>query len=393
MPKIVAPANKEVMSWARKIMGYEHGDVAHKLHIKADQIELWEKGQANPTLRQLEMLADLYQQPLVTFFQKVLPDEPYWPTDYRTFRDGEQRPFSPVTKLAIREAEWRQSVADELRRELDIKFRLSLETLSVRGDPENAAASVRQKIGPDISVQAGWARQPDQLFKNWRRILEDTGILVFKLNFPIEDARGFSLRDSVSPVITVSSKDYLCASIFTLFHELAHLLYNESGACNDIEYYNESRSDKERIEIRCNHFAGAFLVPKNGLLSNNIVVTNKGTSWDDAQLSDLAKYFGVSREVVLRRLLILNRTSNDFYRTWRARQKEYWKDRELPKKGFPVLRGYARKRIGQQGEAYVRTVLDAYANKLINLSETSEYLNVKINHIRDIEAVLAEGGD
>src|SRR5262249_6804228 len=63
---------------------------------------------------------------------------------------------------------------------------------------------------------------------------------------------------------------YLCeqqprknAPIFTLFHELAHLLFHTSGI--DLltdDFIQRLPADERRIEIICNRFAAEFLVPE-----------------------------------------------------------------------------------------------------------------------------------
>lgn len=391
MPRVEAPANSGILHWAREFMGYQPHEVAHKLHTAVEKVIAWERGEARPTLRQLEKLSDVYRQPLVTFFRDEPPEAPQWPADYRRFPKGKRRPLSPRTRAAIWEARWRQSVAADLRRELAVSHEPPVHGLTMPSDPEEAGEQVRARIGPDVAAQERWTREPYLLFRNWRRIVESIGVLVFRLDFPKEDARGFSLPHPVAPVVAVSSKDYRSATLFSTFHELAHLILHVSGACNDLEFRRSPRSDRERVEVRSNHFAGAFLVPRDRLLSHPLVQGHRG-DWDDDGLTELARSFGVSREVVLRRLVILGRASSQFYDQWRKRQQEAWQDRQEKSRGFAVPLAHARKRINQQGESYVRLVLDAYSSKVINLSETSEYLNVKTRHIHDMEMVLETGG-
>lgn len=390
MARVTMPVNKDVLQWAREMMGYDIGEVAGKLPVKPEKVVGWEKGITEPTLRQLEKLSDLYKQPLITFFHDKLPEEPKWPKDYRTFHGGHSRPLLPKTKTAIWEAQWRQSVAAELRQEMGIEFQTSLPELKLSSDPEKAAQRLRESIGPDISTQAEWAKEPRQLLKKWREVLEEVGILTFRLDFPREDARGFSLPDPTAPVIVVSAKDSLNAEIFSLFHELAHLLMHESGACNDLEFRTSPKNNNERVEALSNRFAGAYLVPQDALLNNKTIKAHKGKQWNNDQLSEIAYVFGVSREVILRRLVILEKVDIVFYRKWRKKQKDEWKD-FAKKGGFAVPRGYARKIINKQGKSYVGTILDAYTERIINLSETSEYLGVKTKHIGDIEYVLSAG--
>lgn len=393
MPVARASPNRKVLIWAREFMGYQPVEIARKLGVKPAKVEAWERGAVAPTLRQLEQLSDLYKQPLVSFFQDKPPEHRHWPPDYRAPSNGQARPLSPKTRTAIWEAQWRQSVAADLRQELGVKTAAILQSLTTPPSPEEAAELVHASIALDPTTQVEWAKRPELLFRNWRRVLESLGILVFRFDLPTEDARAFSLPDREAPVIAVSSNDYPNAAIFSLFHELAHLLYREPSTCNDLEFRQAPRSHNERVEARCNHFAGSFLVPKTALLSHPLVQSHKQGEWTQGQLADVAQFFGCSREVVLRRLVILNRAGSAFYHHWRRREEEYWRGAELPSASHPVKLGYARKRIMQQGEAYVRVVLEAYASRLINLSEASEYLGVKTKHVSQLQFAIAQGGD
>jgi hypothetical protein len=68
----------------------------------------------------------------------------------------------------------------------------------------------------------------------------------------------------------------------------------------------------QRIEVFCNSVAAAALIPRDVLLAEPRVVARgvRWANWSDAEISDLARNFNVSREAVLRRLLTLNRRCN-----------------------------------------------------------------------------------
>ena len=135
------------------------------------------------------------------------------------------------------------------------------------------------------------------------------------MSMPIEDARAFSLLDSELPVIVINTKDSLNARIFSLFHELGHILLNREGIC-DPGSYPESPMKTGSVEIFCNRFAGAVLVPINQLLSRSQVRYMKDSGereWQDRILRNLSNEFKVSQEVVLRRLLLADLTSKEFY--------------------------------------------------------------------------------
>lgn len=107
--------------------------------------------------------------------------------------------------------------------------------------------------------------------------------------------------------------------------------------------------------------------------------------WRDEDLVALAREFNVSAEAVLRRLLTLQRTSPDFYRSMRQRYLDEGA-RPVKKKGFvPPDRDV----ISTGGRFYVRVVLQGYYRERITSSDVADYLNVRLNHLGKIERAMA----
>lgn len=392
MARVKAPANKNVLVWARETLGFDHGAVAKKIGTKAHIVKAWEEGEKSPSFNQLENLSDLYRQPLITFFQEENPKEPQWPVDFRKFPDSGREPLEPETKIAIWDAQWRQSIAESLRSEMDISIAFKPIGVQPLGDPEVLAQKIRAKLGPSIETQRKWAKNFNHLYRYWRGLLEETGILVFRFDFPRNDVRAFALPGQLAPIITVSSHDSRNGSIFSLFHELAHLLFGQSSTCNDFEFRKRAGSQKDRNEIFCNHFAGAYLVPADALIGHELVGSTVRKEMEDAEIRLLARYFGVSWEVVLRRLLILERLDEAFYRDWKERHQNTWNDPGSSGGGGGDKYTYVRKILNRQGIAYTETILTAYSEKIVSLTEASEYLGEKTRNVLLTQEYLYEGG-
>ena len=73
--------------------------------------------------------------------------------------------------------------------------------------------------------------------------------------------RGLCIFHDEVPIILLNGKDTTNGRIFSLFHELTHLLLGESAICENNE------SSKE--EIFCNAVAGEFLVLSDDAFSIN----------------------------------------------------------------------------------------------------------------------------
>lgn len=125
------------------------------------------------------------------------------------------------------------------------------------------------------------------------------GVLIFETyDVDIEEMRGLSIYHDIVPIILLNGKDSVNGRIFSLFHELTHLLLGESAICGD---------DLERdIEVFCNAVSGEFLVPAKDLTKNLY-------NMSDELLKDLSNLYGVSEHVILRRLLDLNKITKENY--------------------------------------------------------------------------------
>jgi Zn-dependent peptidase ImmA (M78 family) len=87
--------------------------------------------------------------------------------------------------------------------------------------------------------------------------------------------------------------------IFTLFHELAHLLFHTSGVDRTGDgFVDELAGDDRRIEIICNRMAACLLVPEKTF--DEIFASKPPT---EATALELAQLFSVSREFIFRKFL------------------------------------------------------------------------------------------
>src|SRR5262249_33728614 len=137
----------------------------------------------------------------------------------------------------------------------------------------------------------------------WRANLEAKGVLLFQFSIPVEEARAFSLMEHL-PIIVLSSKDSYPARVFSTFHELAHLFLRQPGLC--IPEIARPRTSDHQIEQVCNAAAGLALVPTDQLLSRAEARSLRRDTDAHDMLEPLARHFGVSRQVILRRLADLN---------------------------------------------------------------------------------------
>ncbi|HYV19475.1 MAG TPA: ImmA/IrrE family metallo-endopeptidase [Verrucomicrobiae bacterium] len=225
-----------------------------------------------------------------------------------------------------------------------------------------------------------------------RRAIENVGVLVLKSaahrSFPREEARALSFTDETPYAILINNKDSDGAKNFSLPHEYAHVLLRQAGICSDFAAVSVGRR-VDPIEVFCNQFASAFLVPEREFLSHsalvNVATVNKSAL--EQAVENLAMTFKVSRYVILRRLLTFGRISQGTYQESVERI-----DAESP----PIQRGGrtvpARVAVQTNGTTFTRQVISAFRSDRISKAAAAEYLGTRSGYLNAVENLLKKHG-
>lgn len=382
------PVNPEILQWARLTAGFSVEDVVLKLDRKsivAETIIAWELGESVPTYTQLETLAyKIYKRPLALFFFPEPPSEETPEQTFRTLPEYEIDLMPPRIRFLIREAKVRQLNLAELYDNANPAERQIVRDLSF--DPgvsaEKMATVIREYLQIDLAMQTRW-KDSEEALKSWRHALEAHGIFVFKAAFKVDAFSGLCLYDEQFPIIYVNNSKSKNRQIFTLFHELAHLLFRTGGVDTRLEdYLSYLHGDNRRIEILCNRFAGEFLVP-----AHDFDQRTKGMGIDDASIQKLADCYHVSREVILRKLadrgIVNPKDYEDKVREW---------ERAIASKGSGAGGDYYRNIGAYLGEPYLEMAFSRYYQKRISTEQLADYLGVKVKSVPGMEALLLRKG-
>lgn len=264
----------------------------------------WEKGQKQPTLRQLEAFAKRTMTPLGYLFLSAPPEEKLPIPDFRTMGDTPIRRPSPnlietVQTMQRRQTWMRDNLIEQGQAELPF-----IGALKRRGDIKTGAERIRKTLG----LSEDWAAEHE----TWGRALftlcnaaENAGILVTtsgivglstRRTLDPQEFRGFVLCDSYAPLIFVNGADAKSAQMFTMAHELAHLWVGYGGLFNLMHM----QPHDDEGEKYCNQVAAEFLIPAGKLAAR----------WPEAINTDdpyqaIARWFKVSPLVAARRALDL----------------------------------------------------------------------------------------
>jgi Zn-dependent peptidase ImmA (M78 family) len=390
---LITPA---LLTWARDTAGFTIAEAAKRLGIDEARLKAWEdpKSDDAPSIPQLRKFAALYKRPLAVFYLPEAPQRFQVMRDLRRLPGSGARQYSPALQLEIRTANERRELALELAADVEQEIPKFDLTAKVTEDPEQVGARIRTALGITKELQLRLRDDDGRAgFNEWRFRTENIGVLVFQTTrFRSDEASGFAIAADNLPVIAVNRRDALTRRTFSLVHELAHLMIRVTGV-SDLETDAGRPPEDQKIEVFCNQVAAAALIPRDVLMVAPRVTAlgERSTKWTDAEISDLARQFNVSREALLRRLLTLNRTTEDFYRRKRSQYNaEYLASQALKKEKAAeaeMKRNMPQETVSNFGSPFIHILLDNYHQDRLSLSEVSGYLGLKVKHIPRLEQV------
>lgn len=372
------PITPDLVKWARERAGYSIPEAEKNFK----KIKSWEAGDAFPTYAQLEQMAGLFKIPISVFF---FPEPPTLPPIEETFRTLPAAVLADIPRrirLLLRKAKAFQLNLSELYQGQNPAQRLITRDLALQGavNVDELASRVRDYLGISFAIQTSWASVDDAL-KNWRQILESVGIFVFKDAFRVPEYSGFCLYDEIFSIIYVNNSSSKTRQIFTLFHELAHLLFHTSGVDTIRDSYIRNLGQESRqIEVLCNRFAAEFLVPQA-----EYDKASSGLPSNEDTAAALAARFHVSREVIFRKFLDRGLISDEVYADAAARWAGQGKGGEG---GNPYWT-----KIAYLGRDYIHQALSLYHQNLIDRNQLAEYLDWKPRHLDTLEDYFSRGAE
>lgn len=334
------------------------------------------------TFGQLEKIAKHFSRGVLFFLEDTPPDpQRVYTPQFRTITN--QKPeLSPKVRALIERAERHReifiSVQEELGEDHWKPWKQRLPKATQQGSMQDRAMAVRKWL--DLDGVKKW--------EDYRARVEDQGVLVFVSNgyngpwqIPKESAvRGFSLVHKHHPLILIKKQAFESPMLFTMFHELAHLiLHDESFVDEEEDLYSYQGKEAE-----ANKLTGLILLPDHLLAHVDVdeIRLDEPEHIND-DLSDYRKRWGISSEVILRRLLDTKQISKKQYEGFRA-----W-----CKANPPILAsgGGARHRFSEPlrmfGRSYVGMVLEAVSMDRVTLNKASSYLdNIKVSDLHKLEA-------
>ena len=375
------PVSPSVVQWARERAGYSIDDAVR--HFK--KIAAWEAGESLPTYVQVEQMAERFKIPVAVFFFPKPPAVPPIEQSFRTLTAEDFAAIPRTVRMFLRRGQAMQLNLAELNDGNNPAGRVISRDLkpSPNTSLDKIAAEVREYLGVSIEEQASWKSVDDALEK-WREVFAvKAGVYVFKDAFRAPNYFGFCLYDDEFPVIYINNSSAKARQIFTLFHELGHLLFHTSGIdVLDDPFIDRLGDAEHKIEVICNGLAARVLVP-DAVLDKML----KGAKISRQLATQLAGYFGVSREVIYRKFLDRSLIDAGEYgaaaKEWAAQMKG--KDDESSGNYYNSQRAYL-------GQRYIDLAFTRYYQHRFDRSQLADYLNLKPKNLLTFAEKFAGGG-
>lgn len=258
MPRKPVPITPAVLRWAVDESGLGASGVADKAGVPLERLESWIEAIALPGPGDFSKLAAALNRPRALFFLPEPPPTAIRATDFRFPTDESRNHLAPSEFKHVRRAKRLQRVLSWAAARLD-RGLVKMPTKRVSDDPTQAAQSVLRL------AEARPKRRPvdataSQFQHWWRSALEDLGVVVMLVPIGERCARGFALADDHAPIIGVNTTALnYGARIFTMLHELGHIVLRTSAVSDNLGARMSRREDP--VERWCEQFAAALLLP------------------------------------------------------------------------------------------------------------------------------------
>jgi len=367
-----------MLRWARDRVGLDVNEAATAAGVKPEQFQLWEEGEAQPTFRQAQVIAQALHTPFGFFFLTEAPAEDPLLPDLRTVGGAPAgRPSMDLTET-VRHAVQRQAWFVEYLQEQGAGPLPFVGRFTPAANPVQVAQDIREVLGVDVEHgQRKW----DVYYRELIEAAERVGVLVMRSGIvgnnthrklDVGEFRGFAISHPLAPVVFINSSDAPSARLFTLLHELAHIWLGSSGISN------AAPGNTHREEIACNAVAGEFLAPSGMFTQLWAAASHDLTTC----VAELAQRFHVSRLVVIRRALDLSLVDRDTYTAFYRAELD----------AFQAAVGgggsFYRNAGAKNSTRFSRAVIaEAFSGRLL-LRDAGRLLGVQPSKIRDLAEQL-----
>lgn len=285
----------------REILRQTTEQLDQAIFAKFPHLAHWLDGSIMPTFNQMVSYAKTVDVPFGYFFLEEMPRKTPQIPHYRT-ATNKSVDASKNLLAVIKLLEERQNWARDLLVDLGMEPLRFANKFDIKSDIKQVVKFLYELLN---IKNKNWANRIPTWHGAFKFLVEQTekaGIFVVvngivgnntRKSLDVEEFRGFVLYDDIAPFIFINGKDVTVGRIFTLIHEIVHVLIGESASF-DLIYTDQGNNE---IENFCNKVTAEFLVPVDLLESYYKAVDSSNI------YNALARKLKVSQLVIARRLL------------------------------------------------------------------------------------------
>lgn len=328
------------------------------------RIEQWLSGGVSPTFKQAEKLASEASIPFgYLLLEEPVDDMPKIP-DFRTLQGRQRRQFSTNLETTLNDCIRRLAWYVEFAQDNSIEPPEFVGSFTLTSDPVAAALKFRDLFS--------WP--PTEPFKGRKAvavladILENNGIIVMRSSvvhnhnqrkLDVAEFRGFSLIQDGFPLIFVNTSDANSAQLFSLAHELGHILLAKPGISNNNDHHD--------VERWCNKFAAELLVP-----TEELVAQLAKTSSVESVLSWATDRYRASSEVILWHLVDAGKITRNQAQQYLSEHAHWEKEERKPSGGdfYKTIRT-------QLGNRFVDALGEAFSDGRITQRDVGRFIGTE----------------
>ena len=347
----------------RENTGYSESQAAKKAGISTEELIKIEKSKKKATITLIKKLSEAYEYPLVTFFEEKAPEHPHKLKDYRINRN---KTINPEVKKAERRAYYLINALEEISEE---RGRIP------EYPKDHTAAELAKSFREKINLEKPSVKKAEDALESYKARLEDRlGIVITEDALKSEDVRAFCINSDI-PIIVLNESDKPEIKLFSLFHELCHLIQRNSTICS----IETGVKGKDHAELYCDKFSSEILVPTEAIRREKSL--KKGVS--QRSISGLSNRYFVSKQVIMIKLLGEDLITEERY----SKFKQAF-DEKLLEKNKSGRKNWEKTYLKRIGKKVAETVRNAHHQEKISTADAIDILNVKSKYA---EKVLGEG--
>jgi len=297
--------NPNILQQALQARHLTAAHLSRRLGIDVNELNRELRREPEPKSDLLKSVARELSLPPFAFYMQKLPTLEEAIPD---FRNSNPAP-SAKTRETLESIQFAEGIQKTLV-ELGTPPAKSLPRFTTTTDEEidRFALVVRAQFGISLEDQRE-AKDARAFYVTVRKKIEDKNITVLQDSFPREDGSGFCLAHATHPVVLINTqKQTRARRLFTLCHELAHVLMGRTGISDPF-------IRKNNVERRCNRFASSFLIPQNYVATLLGAPVTKTPDLEDVRWA--ARRLKISQEATVLRLEQLGLYSSGAHENWR----------------------------------------------------------------------------